>query len=95
MSDLIDRAALLDFMDRVCRNMEPDMLAAGNEAYLRGYRAALSEVSRAQRVSGIERLRSQVTTYEAALEEIAEHDTGATAGVAFTAKEAIAKGGAA
>lgn len=47
MSDFIDRAALIDFMDRVYRAMEADMLAADNAAYLRGYKAALEEIRKA------------------------------------------------
>lgn len=46
-ADLIDRAALVAFMDRVLSGMEADMLAAGNGAYIRGYRAALDEVKKA------------------------------------------------
>ncbi len=51
MTDLIDRAALVGFMDRVMRNMEADMLAAGNGAYIRGYRAALDEICKAPAVN--------------------------------------------
>lgn len=50
MPDLIDRAALVAFMERVLRNMEADMLAAGNAAYLRGYRAAITDVQMAATV---------------------------------------------
>lgn len=50
MTDLINRAALVEYMGRVLRHMEADMLAAGNEAYLRGYRAALGEIEKAPAV---------------------------------------------
>jgi hypothetical protein len=45
--DPIDRAALLDFMERVYRHMQDDMLAAGNAAYLRGYQAAITDIKNA------------------------------------------------
>ena len=45
--DPIDRAALLDFMDRVYRHMHDDMLAVGNAAYLRGYQAAINDIKNA------------------------------------------------
>ncbi len=48
MSDLIDRAALVSYMERVLNHMQADMLAAGNGAYLRGYAAALDELKRAR-----------------------------------------------
>ncbi len=50
MTDLIDRAALVGYMDRVLRRMQADMLAAGNGAYLRGYAAALDELKQARAV---------------------------------------------
>ena len=50
MTNLIDRVALLDDMDRVYRGMEADMLAADNAAYLRGYKAALWTVREAAAV---------------------------------------------
>lgn len=49
MSDLIDRAALLARMEETFRQMEADMLASGNAAYLRGYRFALLQVKSARR----------------------------------------------
>lgn len=51
MNDLIDRAALVEYMGRVLRHMEADMLAAGNGAYLRGYRSALDEIEKATAVN--------------------------------------------
>ena len=50
MPDLIDRAALVAFMERVLRNLTADMLAAGDAAYLRGYRAAITDVQMAATV---------------------------------------------
>lgn len=50
MRDLIDRTALLDYMQRVLNHMRDDMLAAGNDAYLRGYASAMHEVEMAARV---------------------------------------------
>lgn len=50
MTDLIDRAALVAFMERVLRNMEADMPSAGNGAYLPGYRAAIIDVQMAATV---------------------------------------------
>lgn len=47
MTDLINRATLVDFMERVLRHMEADPLAADSGAYIRGYRAALVEVQKA------------------------------------------------
>ncbi len=44
--DLINRAELADFMQRVLRNLEAN--ADVSEAYLHGYRDALAEVKRAQ-----------------------------------------------
>lgn len=49
--DLIDRAVLLEFMDRVHRHMEADMLAAGNGAYVRGYAAAIKDIHMAPRIA--------------------------------------------
>lgn len=46
--DLIDRAALVAFMSRVLGHMESDPLASDNTAYIRGYRAALEEIKKAQ-----------------------------------------------
>jgi hypothetical protein len=42
MTDLIDRAALVAFMERVLRNLTADELAS--DAYLRGYRQAINDV---------------------------------------------------
>ena len=50
MTDLIDRAALVAFMERVLRNMEADMLAAASDAYSRGYRQAIRDVQLAATV---------------------------------------------
>ena len=38
----------------------------------------------------ITQLRAELDAYEAALEEIATYDTGATAGLAYTAQQALA-----
>lgn len=43
--DLIDRAALVEFMERIIRAHE---FAAAPDAWLRGYRAAVEEIKNAQ-----------------------------------------------
>ena len=48
MTDLIDRAALVAFMERVLRNLTADELAS--DAYLRGYRQAMTDVQLAATV---------------------------------------------
>lgn len=45
MTDLIDRAALVEFMERILRNLETN--ADVSASYLRGYREALAEVKQA------------------------------------------------
>ena len=47
MSALIDRDRLAEYMETVLGHMRADMLAAGNEAYLRGYKSAIAEVRKA------------------------------------------------
>jgi hypothetical protein len=65
MRDLIDRTALLDYMQRVLNHMRDDMLAAGNDAYLRGYASALHEVEMAARVNAAPELLSIVKQFVA------------------------------
>ena len=48
MTDLIDRAALVAFMERVLRNLTADELAS--DAFLRGYRQAVNDVRMAATV---------------------------------------------
>lgn len=48
MPDLIDRAALVAFMERVLRNMETEDFAS--DGYLRGYRQAIRDVQFAANV---------------------------------------------
>lgn len=48
MTDLIDRAALVAFMERVLRNLTADELAS--DAFLRGYRQAMTDVRMAATV---------------------------------------------
>lgn len=63
MRDLIDRTALLDYMQRVLNHMRDDMLAAGNDAYLRGYASAMREVELAARVSAAPELLEALRFY--------------------------------
>lgn len=48
MTDLIDRAALVAFMERVLRNLTADELAS--DSFLRGYRQAVNDVRMAATV---------------------------------------------